>query len=102
MSLAVDIINGKYDEELDTIQEAVRQRIRLNRSTEALTNMVEIKIGDTVRFLNIRPKYMVGQEAVVVGKKVSKLVVRLKQPTGRFNGDTTVPASCVELVQKGD
>jgi hypothetical protein len=61
----------------------------------------EIALNQDVRFLSIAPIYMIGQIGTVIEKR---LVVRLKQSTGRFCKDTLVVISedCVEPVSPGE
>ena len=64
--------------------------------------MHEIEVGDSVRLLAIRPKYMVGKIGKVAGKTNSKFIVEFPGELGRFgHGKVTVPASCVERINQG-
>lgn len=97
---------GAYDDRLDEITEAIKKhQTELRRSR---TNK-EFGIGDIVKFNDYcGTKYMHGQLATVVGMKKTKLVVKMKHPTGRFaryvNGtwessDIVVPPSIIDLVE---
>ena len=100
MTIVTDIISGVYDSELNSIQEAIRQRRKLTKSAHAAVTMTELKIGDKIVLKEISPKYMIGMAATVTGKRRTKLEVTLDIACGRF-GTTTpivVPASCVEKV----
>jgi hypothetical protein len=98
MSIAKDIILGKHDTEISQIMEAVRERQKLVRSTENAIALSEIDIGSKVKLKNIRPKYMNGEVATILGKKRTKFSAKLDVPTERFPGIFTISASCVELV----
>lgn len=86
-------LSGDLDDGLDGIIAACNERrVIVSRSLYHT-----LKVGDRVRFMNGRPKYMVGVEGTVVGKKQSKLVVDLDESRGRFNGKGVVcPPSCLE------
>lgn len=99
--VAKAILQGDHDSDLDALQAAITQRRRMARQANAAVTMASIDEGDTVRFKDIRPKYMIGKTGKVVGKRRTKLLVTLDKPEGRFSGGPiTVPASCVELVEK--
>lgn len=81
----IDILDGKYDENLDGIAEALRTR----RATLVQRNVVGIKPGDTVKFSDsIRPKYLAGMAATVVKRNAKSIVVDVPADPayGRFSG----------------
>jgi hypothetical protein len=86
-------LSGDIDEGLDGIIAACGERKKvLSRSLYYTLN-----IGDRVRFVNGRPKYMIGVHGTVVGKKQSKLVVDLDETRGRFGSKGILcPPSCLE------
>lgn len=95
MSLTADIRRGLHDDDLDDLVLAIQMR----KKTIGVQNFSNIQVGSRVRFVaTIRPTYLRGVEARVVGKKVSKLIVHLDAPVGRFRGDIRVPGSLVEPV----
>lgn len=89
------ILGGSFDNELDTITSAIKQRktILANRLISSLDE------GDRVKFNNTtRPRYLVGVEGTVKkinGKSVS---IDLDMAHGRFFKNIRVPSSLVELV----
>ncbi len=96
-AIVLDILQGKHDGDLDAIQAAVTERRKLVRKTVGAVTLREIGVGQKVRLLAIRPKYMIGKIGIVVDKTASKFVVDFIDETGRFGrGRVTVPASCVE------
>ena len=96
MSLIAEIRRGQHDEDLDDLLLAIQGR----KKSIGVRNFSAIPVGSKVRFVpTIRPTYLRGMEATVVGKKVSKLIVRLDSPVGRFRGDIRVPGSLVEPVE---
>jgi hypothetical protein len=95
MSLLSEVRRGVHDEDLDDLLLAIQAR----KKSIGIQNFSEIPVGSRVRFVpTIRPTYLRGIEATVVGKKVSKLIVRLDNPVGRYHGDIRVPGSLVEPV----
>lgn len=90
------IYAGLYDDTLDTLSEAIKNRVTNLEQRQIAT----LKKGDTVRFNSkTRPKYLVGVEAVVI--KVNKTTVTVDIPSRdtfeRFGGIVRVPASLLEL-----
>jgi hypothetical protein len=99
MTIVTDILSGVHDSELDSIRESVNQRQKLTQAAQAAVTMTSISVGDKIVFKDIRPKYMIGETATVIGKRRTKLEVKLDSPVGRFGESTVVvPASCVEKV----
>lgn len=97
MGLLTSIRQGKYDAHLDQIADALAARKRII----AANRFYELKVGDRVRFVDkIRPTYLSGVEATVVGKKVKKVIVRLDAPVGRFRGDIYCLAHLIEPVDE--
>lgn len=99
MGLLTNIRDGKYDEHLDRILQVVIER----RKELASDRYFELQIGDRVKFVRtIRPTYLAGAHATVVGKKVKKVLVRLDSPVGRFGmGDIRCSPGQIEKLQEG-
>lgn len=93
--LTTDILNGKYDENLDRIIEVTRGRKDfLNRRM-----FFTLKPGDKVKFnRNTKPKYLQGKTATVVELNNDKVVVDLDYPVGKFNKKVNAPAGLIERV----
>jgi len=98
MTIIEQIINGDLDADLDGISDALRERKKLKKSKTSALNMATIAVGDIVVLRNLKPKYVNGLRAKVVGKKRTKLEVELERPVGRFSGIVTVPVSCLDKV----
>jgi len=95
MSIVKEIRTGVHDDLLEDILSAVIQR----RKVMGHIQFGAMKPGDRVQFVNnVKPTYLAGLQATVVGKKVTKLIVRLDQPVGRFRGELKVPPQIVEKV----
>jgi hypothetical protein len=95
MSLISEVRRGEHDDDLDELLLAIGAR----KKTIGVLNFSSFKVGDRIRFVpTIKPTYLRGVEATVVGKKVSKLIVRMDSEVGRFHGDIRVPGSLVERV----
>lgn len=90
------IIDGHLDSEIESIQNAITTRNKVNASKKAAM----LKIGDKVRFVNGRPKYLVGLTATIVGKKQKNLVVKFDdgQVTGKYSGNVTCPPNLLEAI----
>ena len=104
-TLLEEINSGIHDERLIAMEEAIKDRLRVVRSSRASTDYL---IGDRVVFNDFcGTRYLVGNKAVIVGKKKTKVVVQLENPVGRFatmrNGkvestNITVPVSIIDKV----
>ena len=90
------IIDGHLDTELESLQNALDSRSKINDVKKAAM----FKIGDKVRFINGRPKYLCGLTATIVSKKQKRFVVKFDegQDTGRFYGNVTCPANLLEKI----
>lgn len=103
-----DVLNFIYrdatTDQLRELNEQIVAKIKTDRKVEAAVNMGAINVGDTVVLKNLSPKYINGVHVKVVGKKQTKLEVKLLDPVfapsrvrDRFGTRTfTVPAGCVE------
>jgi hypothetical protein len=90
------IMLGEYDEYLDQIENAVSLRRK-----DMAPKIWEYRVGDTVRLVNCRPKYIVGALAEVKKINRTKIEVRLfETASDRFTKFTniTVPLTMVEKV----
>jgi hypothetical protein len=98
MTLTSDILSGKYDNDLNTIAEAVRQRETLTRKAAAAVTMASIEPGDTVVLKDISPKYLIGAKAKVIRKRQTRLECELLKDHGRYRAGFPVgiPVACVE------
>ena len=93
-----EIMAGDHDDQLNTITDAVRGRLKY---LETVTHRT-IQIGDTVRFNDqASPKYMVGLRATVVGKSRTKVDVELHETVGRFDSGVPIntPMAIIEIVE---
>lgn len=100
------IDNGDFDEDLEgtgrAMWKAIRQRIKARRAVTDAKSLLDIKIGDTVRFTRISPKYLTGMKAKVTGKANTRLIVTVEKSSfaGKYSGmsGVRVPISTVEKV----
>jgi hypothetical protein len=95
------IVSGEHDDHLAVIMSTASTRLTRVRGS------VEYGIGDRVRFNSAcGTKYLIGHTAQVVGKRRTKVVVKLDKPTGRFirmtsdgpvSAEITVPPAIIDL-----
>jgi hypothetical protein len=92
------IIDGVTDDRLDALFDAIKNR----RKAIATKTLLTTQVGARVRITDIRPAYLVGAEGEVVGRKNSRLSVKLDNPAiaMRFTRDGVlqVPAGCVQVI----
>jgi hypothetical protein len=96
VELLDSIERGEMDTKLDTISKAIEKRKAITRSAVTLDDFV---VGDRV-VINERcgTKYLLGEEATVVGIRRTKLTIQFENPKGRFvrkNADGTIYSSDV-------
>jgi hypothetical protein len=101
-----EIEAGMHDSILTELESAISTRLLTVRETRTAK---DFGLGDKVRFNTYcGTKYLQGRDAVVVGMKQKKLVVKMTNPVGRFvrydekgdvvSSDIVVPPSIVDLV----
>jgi len=116
--LAHEIAEGKYDNSLEIVSGAIKDRMRVlgintapvsnDENRYAKPNSFEsnnskfhsLKINDTVVFnRSANPRYLVGAKATIIGKKQKKVVIKLHSPVGRFdNFPITCPVNIIDKV----
>ena len=94
------IIRGEYDEYLNSIKNAIKGRQEMVSRAKFFT----IKMGDRVRLVNLRPKYMVGATGTVLHHNNTRITVRLDQewlarnPRSRWSNEVKVTPNMVEIL----
>lgn len=93
-SLIDNIISGKYDNHLDRIIQACRER-KENR-------IFALKPGDRVKFgPTVRPKYLAGAKATIINWRQSRVLIQLDKSAyaGQFlRGSGRIIAHPEELI----
>lgn len=91
--------NGELDEDLDLIAAVIKARQNW-LSAEAV---YELNVGDTVKFVNIRPQYLQRHTGTVTeidlnGRKGPLVKVDLGRRVGKYGPIVTAPHSTVKKV----
>jgi hypothetical protein len=94
--LAMAIMSGQYDADLDTLTNVIRER---RKQQEQVKGMF-LRPGDRVCFNDkVRPKYLRGAQATVVKVNKTRAVIQLDDKTGRFGtGNTNAPFAIIDKV----
>ena len=94
------IIDGNLDGDLDTLTGLISTR----REIQTMKRAATFKVGDKVKFVSGRPKYLIGLTATIVRKKQKNFEIKFDegQATGKYRGNVTCPPSLLEKVQKSD
>ena len=85
------ILDGTFDDHLDDIRGALKER----QTIKARTSFFTFKTGDKATLTNLRPKYLVGAPVTVVSKKQTRIAVVIdaewlsRHPECRFRGEIT-------------
>ena len=91
------IIDGDLDTELESLQNAIDSRSKINN----MKKVAMFKIGDKVRFQNGRPKYLVGCTATIISKKQKNFVIKFDEGQiqgTRYTGNVTCPPAMLEKI----
>jgi len=106
------ITMGEFDAQLDVMTAAIcLRKTMLGKPTQSFMppivqrverkSIYDFKVGDRVRFnQRANPKYLIGTEATVTGRKRTKVTIKLDAAAGRFGGESniTCPTSIIDKV----
>lgn len=99
-----EILNAITSGQLDSNLEALESRIRDRMRQRATVDFMQLKVNDRVRFINIRPKYLIGLYGTlashfVTGRKNYKAEIMVENTpyAKEFAGrKVKVPISCIQ------
>lgn len=108
------IVTGAVDGDLDAINQALRDRYKIVRAQKSAIAAATVKVGDKVRIVNLRPKYLAGLTGTVVVDPMEQyrsrrsktyFAVELSESSHarvqhkhRQRTVTGIPAQCVEVI----
>jgi hypothetical protein len=94
------IVSGQLDAELPLLYNTIGDRMEALASTKLALAMARLSIGDRVRIgHNVKPGYIHGQTATVIGRGVETITIRLDHPIGKFaNGEIRCSPLAVEPI----
>lgn len=85
-SLLDAIADGKLDDHLTALAEAVEARRRLLHTVRSATALAVLRAGDEVRINHtVSPRYLAGLHGTVIEVDDHAATVRLPGPVGRFS-----------------
>ena len=90
---AVPVLSGQMDEYLD----GMLQTIQL-RKKDMAPKIWEFQVGERVKFVNVRPKYLNGAVGTIKKINRTKVVVDLDERRERFYTNITTPLSMIERI----
>jgi hypothetical protein len=98
-ALAEAIVKGDHDDDLDTIDRALRAR----RELIARSQLVSVAIGSKVRLKDrpdLRPEYLRGLTGKVTNRGSKNLSVDFddKEAARRYRGGIRIPADFIEVI----
>ncbi len=93
-----NIVNGEYDADLRQLNNACSARRKTVEDTAKQVMFIGLSVGDKVRIVNARPRYLIGATAVIVRKNQKKVVIDLDQPRRRFQFGITCPVNMIEKI----
>lgn len=92
------IADGKLDDHLTALAEAVDARRRLLHTVRSATALAVLCVGDEVRINHaVSPRYLAGLQGTVVEVDDHAATIRLPRPVGRFStGQVRCPPLALE------
>jgi hypothetical protein len=93
--VAVAILEGKFDADLEKFQLIVKER----RESKARATFYTLATGDKVRFVStVKPRYLAGQVGTIRELRQKKVTVDLDNPVPGFQRGIVTPVSLIEKV----
>lgn len=92
-NIVMPIFLGDYDEYLDGIIQTCQARKR-----DMAPKIWEYQVGERVKFVNVRPKYLNGAVGTIKKINRTKVVVDLDERRERFYHNITTPLTMIEKV----
>jgi hypothetical protein len=85
-------------EEIRDIYETLRQKSReVDRKATANT-----KVGDRIRIISGRPRYLIGTEGTIVAKRQTKFEALMDEAVGRFGRQLVLPPGMFTVIKSAD
>jgi len=92
--VAAGIIKGDFDEYLDNLSAAIRQR-----KNDKAPKAQDFAVGDRVKYISsVRPKYLAGLYGTITDIRRTKVSVKPDEQRGRFYGIIVTPTNLIEKV----
>lgn len=91
------LIDGEYDDDLDRLIQAIRERQKAKREKQSRLNALTIRAGTRIRLLGLTPKALNGRAGTVTEVTGKTFTVELEQPWRYGQKTVRVPAQCVEV-----
>jgi hypothetical protein len=86
-SLLVAIADGRLDDHLTALADAVHARQQLLRTVRSAAALAMLCPGDRVRITEaVSPRYLAGMQGTVMDVDDRAATIRLARPVGRFHG----------------
>lgn len=97
-SLLVAIADGRLDDHLTALAEAVHARQHLLHTVRSATALATLCPGDRVRITEaVSPRYLAGMHGTVIDVDDHAATIRLPRPVGRFHrGQVRCPPLALE------
>jgi hypothetical protein len=97
-SLLVAIADGRLDDHLTALAEAVHARQKLLHTVRSATALATLCPGDRVRITEaVSPRYLAGIQGTVIDVDDHAATIRLPRPVGRFHsGQVRCPPLTLE------
>jgi len=97
-SLLDEIADGRLDDHLTAVAEAVHARQHLLHTVRSANALATLCPGDRVRINDaVSPRYLIGMQGTVVGVDDRAATIRLARPVGRFHsGQVRCPPLALE------
>lgn len=104
MEKVLKLIAQADEDELKILYTATHERSKLLRRITHIKALRTFEVGDKVRLVDIRPKYMVGLRGTIIAHQGTKFLVELDNPINRgskgrqWSKQLVVPPGCCQAI----
>lgn len=98
VELVEAILTGRFDDHIEHLYDAVRERKRIRRDIAARVQFHTLGVGDKVKLVNLRPLYLVGLTGTIASKNRTRISVRLDTPVRRYGSTVNCKPEMLEAV----
>lgn len=101
------LISKADNDELDILVTAIKARHRVLHHEKTAQAMRLLEVGDRVRLMNLKPRYLNGIQGTIIARTGTKFSVEMDQSAPsraqyRYGGIVRCPAGCLELIEAHD
>lgn len=92
------ITEGKIDSYLTILSEAISSRHSVIKMIRTANVAIELKVGDHIKLVRVRPQYLIGATGLVNAISGQKVSITLDERHRKLSRSLNVPISCIEVI----